>query len=280
MTLLYRGLVPCYLHEWSAHAQANSTTRSFGRVAAATSGSPRAVGSESDSLEALAEELVRIRGEVESLNTELNRNQERHRNEMSSLAAQKGELEATLRREQLRVDQLEEDLERNRERAEQAGIAGESIVPVAEDAIASLRRHIETSLPFKPQERLDALEEIETRLASGALSPPRAINRLWGFYEDELRLTRENGLYSQVISLGGEQVLADVARLGTVAMYFKTRDGEYGQAERGGSGWRFARLDDRTSIQRIDALFESLKKQIRTGYFELPNEAIRLESES
>ena len=241
---------------------------------------PAQSGQESDSLEALAEELVRIRGEVESLNTELNRHQERHRNEMSSLAAQKGELEATLRREQLRVDQLEEDLERNRERAEQAGIAGESIVPVAEDAIASLRRHIETSLPFKPQERLDGLEEIETRLASGALSPPRAINRLWGFYEDELRLTRENGLYSQVISLGGEQVLADVARLGTVAMYFKTRDGEYGQAERGGDGWRFARLDDRTSIQRIDALFESLKKQIRTGYFELPNEAIRLESES
>lgn len=237
-------------------------------------------GGEGDNLEALAEELVRIRGEVESLNSELNRKQERHRNEMSSLAAQKGELEATLRREQLRVDQLSEDLARNRERAEQAGIAGESIVPVAEEAIASLRRHIEGSLPFKPRERLDALEEIETQLSSGSLSPPRAINRLWGFYEDELRLTRENGLYSQVISLGGEQVLADVARLGTVAMYFMTRDGDYGQAERRDGEWRFARLDDRTSIQRIETLFESLKKQIRTGYFELPNAAIRLESES
>lgn len=237
-------------------------------------------GADSNHLEALAEELVRIRGEVESLNADLNRKQEQHRNEMSSLAAQKGDLEATLRREQLRVDQLQEDLERNRERAEQAGIAGESLVPVAEDAIASLRSHIETSLPFKPQERLAALDEIQTRLETGALAPPRAINRLWGFYEDELRLTRENGLYSQVITLNGEQVLADVARLGTVAMYFKTRDGEVGQARRSGDDWQFARLDDRASVQRIDALFESLQKQIRTGFFEVPNAAIRLESES
>jgi hypothetical protein len=234
---------------------------------------------EGGNLEALAEELVRIRGEVESLNAELNRKQDQHRNEMSSLAAQKGELEATLRRERLRVDQLEEDLVRNRERAEQAGIAGESLVPVAQDAIALLRGHIETSLPFKPKERLEALDEIQSQLEAGALTPPRAINRLWNFYEDELRLTRENGLYSQVISLEGQQVLADVARLGTVAMYFKTRDGGYGQAQRNGDGWRFAELDDRASIQRVDKLFESLKKQIRTGYFELPNGAIRLESE-
>jgi len=241
--------------------------------------SAQVIAGDSD-LEALAEELVRIRGEVESLNAELNRRQDQHRNEMSSLAAQQGELEATVRREQLRIDQLEADLARNRERAEQAGIAGESLLPVAEQAIASLREHIERALPFKPQERLAALDDIATRLETGALAPPRAINRLWGFYEDELRLTRENGLYSQVISLGGEQMLADVARLGTIAMYFKTRDGHYGQAERDGDAWRFARLDDRASIQRINRLFESLKKQIRTGYFELPNAAIRLESES
>lgn len=231
------------------------------------------------SLDALAEELVRIRGEVESLNAELNRKQDQHRNEMSSLAAQKGELEATLRREKLRVDQLEEELASNRVRAEQAGIAGESLIPVAQEAIDALRRHIETSLPFKPKERIAALNEIQTQLETGALAPSRAVNRLWSFYEDELRLTRENGLYSQVIELDDEQVLADVARLGTVAMYFQTRDGEYGQAHRSGEDWRFVRLDDRAAIQRIDKLFESLKKQIRTGYFELPNGAIRLESE-
>jgi hypothetical protein len=236
-------------------------------------------GASQDNLETLAQELVRIRGEVESLNAELNRLQEQHRNEMSSLAAQKGELEATRRRERLQIEQLQEELDRNRERAEQAGIAGEALLPVARDAIASMREHIESSLPFKPSERLAALDEIETQMDSGALSPPRAINRLWGFYEDEMRLTSENGLYSQVVRLDGEEVLADVARLGTVAMYFQTRDGRFGQAAHNGDRWRFVETDDRTAIQRIERLFESLRKQIRTGFFVIPNAAIELENE-
>lgn len=233
-----------------------------------------------DDLDALADELVRLRGEVESLNSELNRLQEQHRNEMNSLAAQKGDLEATRRREDLRIQQLEEDLADNRERAEQAGVSGEALVAVAADAIAALREHIETSLPFKRKERLDALAEIQGQLESGSLAPPRAINRIWGFYEDELRLTRENGLYSQVIPLDGERVLADVAKLGTVAMYFQTSDGDVGQVARAGDDWRFVTIDDTAGRKQVETLFDSLRKQIRTGYFTLPNASIRLESGS
>lgn len=238
------------------------------------------VTSASDDLDALAEELVRLRGEVESLNSELNRLQEQHRSEMSSLAAQKGDLQATRRRESLRIEKLETDLAENRERAEQAGVTGEALVPVATDAIAALRAHIESSLPFKRKERLDALAEIEGQLASGALAPPRAVNRLWGFYEDELRLTRENGLYSQVIPLEGERILADVAKLGTVTLYFRTKDGEVGQVARAGDDWDFVVIDDSAGRKRIETLFDSLRKQIRTGYFTLPNASIRLENES
>ena len=231
-----------------------------------------------DDLEALAQELVRLRGAVEALNAELNQAQDRHRGEMNSLAMQKGDQEASVRRERLRVEQLEADLTRNRERARQAGIAGESLVPVAAAAIADLKIHIETSLPFKPGERMQAVEDIETRIATGALSPARAINQVWRFYEDELRLTRENGLHSQIIELDGERILADVARLGTVAMFFRTRDGQLGQASRSGDQWRFDRLDDRAAVRQVETLFDALQKQIRTGYFELPNAAIRPES--
>ena len=231
-----------------------------------------------DSLEALGEELVRMRGEVESLNAELNRVQEQHRAEMNSLAAQKGDLEATRRREDLRIRQLEQDLAENRERAEAAGVAGESLIPVAADAIAQLERHIQTGLPFKIDERLDALAEIRNQLESGALEPPRVINRLWSFYEDELRLTRENALYSQIIPLEGDRVLADVAKLGTVALYFQTRDERVGQAVRNGNNWQFIAIEDRADQQQIEVLFDSLQKQIRTGYFELPNGSIQLES--
>ena len=104
------------------------------------------------------------------------------------------------------------------------------------------------------------------------------INRLWSFYEDELRLTRENALYSQIIPLEGDRVLADVAKLGTVALYFQTRDERVGQAVRNGNNWQFIAIEDRADQQQIEVLFDSLQKQIRTGYFELPNGSIQLES--
>ncbi|MDT8450786.1 MAG: DUF3450 family protein [Wenzhouxiangellaceae bacterium] len=233
-----------------------------------------------DSLDALAEELVALRGEVESLNTELNRLQEQHQAEMNSLAAQKGDLEATERRETLRIRQLEQDLAENRQRAREAGVAGEVLVPVAEEIIVGLRQRIEEGFPFKRTERLDALGEIASQLESGALEPPRVVNRLWRFYEDELRLTRDSGLYSQIIPLGGDRVLADIAKVGAVALYFQTRDGRMGLVTRDGDDWRYTLAESGADRQRIGELFDSLKKQIRTGYFELPNGTIRLESGS
>lgn len=233
-----------------------------------------------DSLDNLASELVRLRGDVESLNAELNSLTEQHRAEMNALAAQKGDLEATRRREDLRIRQLEQDLADNRDRAEQAGIAGESLIPVAEQVIADLEASINTGLPFKTEERLSALNDIRSQLETGALAPPRIINRLWSFYEDELRLTRENGLYSQIIPLGGDRVLADIAKLGTVAMYFQTRDGRMGQAVRQGSDWRYEVIEGGNGRNQIATLFESMKKQIRVGYFVLPNGSIQLEPQS
>src|SRR5690606_29294078 len=89
-------------------------------------------------------------------------------------------------------------------------------------------------------------------------------------YEDEFRLTRENGLFSQTISLGRERVLADVVRLGSMALYFRTQDGRVGLAQRAADGWRFVVEDDAADRARIDALFDALRKQIRQGWFELP----------
>src|SRR6056297_1911592 len=112
-----------------------------------------------DDLDALAEELVELRGQVESLNTELNRMQEQHRSEMNSLAAQKGDLEATRRREELRIRQLEQDMAQNRERARQAGVAGEALIPVAYEIVDGMEARIRDGFPFKQGDRREALDE-------------------------------------------------------------------------------------------------------------------------
>lgn len=246
-------------------------------LAAAASATPAAA---QDSLDALAEELVSLRGQVESLNTDLNRMQEQHRAEMNSLAAQKGDLEATRRREELRIRQLEQDMEQNRERAREAGVAGDALIPVAYRILDGMEARVRDGLPFKTEDRLTALKEIRSQIESGAIDPPRAVNRLWRLYEDELRITRDNGLYSQVIPLGGDRVLADIAKIGAVAIYFQTRDGRMGFVTRADDDWNFVVAESGSDREQINALFDSLKKQIRTGYFKLPNGSIRTESGS
>jgi hypothetical protein len=54
-------------------------------------------------------------------------------------------------------------------------------------------------------------------------------------------------------------------------MYFRTKDLRYGRAVPSAGGWRFELLESATEQERVARLFDSLRKQIRQGYFELPN---------
>jgi hypothetical protein len=55
-------------------------------------------------------------------------------------------------------------------------------------------------------------------------------------------------------------------------LFFRTSAGRYGFAEHGRSGdWEFRLIDNPRDQSRVGQLFESFAKQIRTGWFELPN---------
>jgi hypothetical protein len=103
------------------------------------------------------------------------------------------------------------------------------------------------------------------------VSAPRALSRLWTFVEDEFRLTRENGLYQQTIEVDGQEHLADVVRIGSVALFFKTNQGAVGYAVPNANGYQYQAESNAEARKRIASLFDSFRKQIRAGYFELPN---------
>ena len=218
----------------------------------------------------LAQNLIRLRGEVEQLNDELELQRQEQRTALAGLSARQAELQASVERQELAARELREGLARQREQATQAGVAGAELVPLLQQAIAGLEAYVGSGLPFKREERLGAVAELRTALANGSVPPQRAVNRLWALYEDEFRLTRDNSLHSQTIVLGEERVLADVAKLGTVALYFRTSDGRSGQAVRGAEGWRFVAFEDGEQAEQVAALFDALGKQIRQGYFLLP----------
>lgn len=218
----------------------------------------------------LADDLTRLRADVEQLSEQLTNQKTETRNELQSLARQKSDLQIELDREKVRVDKLRAGLAKKREQVEATSKQGEELRPLYESGMATMRAYVEGSMPFRQRERLAELDKIEEQRASGVLTYPRALSRLWGFIEDELRMTRESAMFQQTIVLDGAERLADVIRVGMVMLYFATADGDVGYAQQRGGAWAFVRVDG-TERKQIKALFDSFKKQIRVGLFVLPS---------
>ena len=218
----------------------------------------------------LAKRLATLRGEVETLSENIETQKTQSQQKLRSIATQKADLDIQVQKETLRLKQLRQARQKHLDRVAKSQPHHSQLKPTVLGAIAQVRAHVNGGLPFKKDARLSELRTIETQLNKGMLAPQKASARLWQFYEDEMRLTRESGLYRQTIEIDDQQMLVDVARLGMVAMYFKAQDGRVGYAVRKARDWRFVTVNDEASIQQINTLFDAFKKNIRVGYFTLP----------
>jgi hypothetical protein len=219
----------------------------------------------------LAQSLIRLRGEVEELQSQLDMEKQDHKGKMDSLSSQMSDLSVENHRQKLALEKMGQAVKKLQE-AKEVKLSGEEVLlPVVLASLENLRQIVSNGLPFKISERIAELDSLRNQLESGNLDPKRAANRIWAFIEDEVRLTRENGVYSQSITLNGKNILADVAKLGSMFVYFQTSDNQVGMAQRKNGSWQFVELNESFDKQRINNLFDSLRKQIRQGYFELPN---------
>jgi hypothetical protein len=224
-----------------------------------------------DSTEQLAKELIRLRSEVETKNSEVENRKQEIKARMKTLSLQKTELEASIQREQLRVKQLEQTINKKKSLIVTADFDSSALKKPVDDAIVALKALILTQIPFKMTERLKELDELKNGMDSGQISPYSATARLWSFFEDEFRLTRENGIFRQTIKVEGEEKLADIARIGTVMMFYKTSDGKTGSVKKINNSFEYVPINGKREVEQVLVLFDQLKKQIRTGYFEIPN---------
>lgn len=231
---------------------------------------PIALAQEDAGLESRAERLAELRAEVAELGDELAARRDEADARLRALQAQEVDLEVQVGREELRLQQLGDLITAKREAAVEDADLETAVKPIVLDGITAATELVKQGLPYRTDERLAALDELQRGVEGGELVPSRALGRLWAFIEDERRLARENALDRQTLSLGGREVLAEVARLGTVAMFYRTPDGEIGFAERSAAGWTWVPVTDRARIEQVTLLFDSLQKGIRIGWFELP----------
>jgi len=225
---------------------------------------------------ALAEDAAEMARKLAELRTEVERLAETHALEQEALRAdlrayevRKAELEARVRQEERRLEELERTIARQRELLQSDDVANEVLTPVVLDALDQIQATIARSLPYRRADRSKAVSDLREEVEGGTMDPRRAVGRVWQLVEDELRLGRENILDKQVIAVDGKEELAEVARLGRVAMYFRTGDGRVGQVVRDGADWRYQVLSGEPAMQ-VAELVDALKKQVRQGWFDLP----------
>lgn len=224
-----------------------------------------------DDFDTLAQNLVKIRAQVEELQNQIDMDKQDHKNELSSLSLQITDLEVEKRRKSLVVEQLSQKAEALQENSSEAIHGSDVIKPLLLDTLKKLKQHVVNGLPFKTGERLTTFDELEKQLNLGVTDNRKVAIKIWALIEDEVRLAKENGLYQQTIVLESENRLADVAKIGMVYLYFKTRDDQVGMASQQPGQWQFKTINDPIEQQQVNHLFDALKKQVRQGFFELPN---------
>ena len=231
-----------------------------------------ASSAQADEVVDLTDSLVKKRAEIERLTDDVERQKRLRREQERAFASQKVQLEAELRRESVRHAQLEEAQTRKRTVIEGAKRTDAALLPVFKSGATSLRSYIEAGIPFRKAERLKEVKTLEDRLENGLLTPRNALTRLWSLVEDEQRLTKETGLFRDTLTIDGQQMMVDVIRVGTVGMFLRTGTGRVGKVTRGKDGaWRTAFLDSEANRRQVNTIFDAFKKQIRVGYFDLPN---------
>lgn len=219
--------------------------------------------------ENLARELSRLRAETEALSERIGSELEDRRVRLRGLAEQKTSAEGERRREEQRRVELAARRDKLKATIAEAATREEALVPAVKTLIAAVRATIDSGLPYRRVERLEALDGLLRDLEERKSTPSQVFGRLWESIEDELRLGREVALDRQVVPLPDGERLVDVLRIGMALLYFRTSDGRVGQATWRGR-WAFEYLGAQSEIEKLGAAFAAFDKRVSSGFFALP----------
>ena len=240
----------------------------------ATFASGTIFANESDNL---VKSIMKLRGEVEALYTQIDDNKDMHKSQMKSYTMQIADGEAQINRQETALKLVESNLVKVKEKISKVSNKNEDIKPLLFTALDNLESTIKAGIPFKIKERTAEIQKIRTQLKDGVITPEKALLHVWSSHDDAIRLTKENGLFKQQILVNGKEKLCQIAKLGSVAMYFATPDESVGYVVKTDSGYEYKVTHDESEKKSIVALFDALQKQIRTGYFTLPFALIAME---
>ncbi|NOR54949.1 MAG: DUF3450 family protein [Sulfurovum sp.] len=222
----------------------------------------------------MVQSIMKLRTDVEGLYSKIDENKDKSKAQMKSYAMQVADNEAQINRKETALKVATAEANKVEAQILKKGASSDDLAPMLGLAIDNLKKIIVTGLPFKIEERVADLEKIQTNLKSENITQEKALSLVWASYDDALRMTKEIGIFKEQIKIGEEVKLAKVAKIGTAMMFFMTPDEQVGYVKSTEGVYTFVLAEDEQSQMQIHTLFDALQKQIRTGYFNLPNALI------
>lgn len=225
------------------------------------------------SLEQKAEELAKLRSDLDMIESDLRAERARGQAALRNLEARRSTLAMQLDAERVRIASAQKKLETIKSNLETRKGQSTVFLPVVESAADALAGSVRDGLPFHQEERLAAIEEIKTKARAGRLDPETACSRLWQLVEDEIRLTGEVVRTKVPLALDGPDAprrLVDVIRIGMVTLFIRHEPGRFSRLVRRDGTWQPEPIRDIRSIDQLEALFDAVSKQVVQGDYTLP----------
>lgn len=219
------------------------------------------------SSEDLSDKIIQLRNEVSELSDDFRTEKELLKSKIQTLALEKMDLDSKLRRQEI-------SLQATQKKLTQAKSLKDIKYPEFDQIISTFldfeTQRLTKTLPYKLEERLDYIQKIKTDFLEDKSPSDKILQNLWSHIEDEIQLAKDISLDKDVLTIDGQPTLVEIAKVGMLMLFYKTADGQYGYLDYKTGPWKPVLISDSGQSILIESFFESLKKQIRTGYFEFP----------
>lgn len=222
--------------------------------------------------------IMKLRAEVEALYTQIDENKEHYKAQMKSYAVQSADNKAQINRKTTDIKLANLELEKIKVKIASTLSESADLTPLIESGSETIKQSINEGIPFKVSERVAAVDEIAFKLEENLITQEKALQLLWASFDDNLRLTKEIGLFKQQVEVEGKSVMAKVGKIGSVMMFFQLPDERVGKVVKKSDGYHYQVVTDEEKAEQINMLFDALQKQIRTGYFTIPNALVLMEN--
>lgn len=216
--------------------------------------------------EDISQKILELRAQVEEAGTALEESRKKKAASFDLVLQRQTEIEQGIRKERLKSLQL----------AEKRKLLVNSKVSLPREGnkellvwAAELKKIVMGGLPFRVEERVAAISQLEDRIQKNRESHVTLASELWNLTDRELKLAASNEYRMGKVSLPSGEKEAEVARIGSLQALFRSSTGELGFAQRVGKVWKWQTADGEQA-KAIDRLISRFQEKSYTGWFELP----------